>query len=93
MAMNLRWTIFAVLGFVHAVLVTTPTFSSPLTAFTVYAPLAGLNMIGLPVFRPGESFGWSEPSTLGWIGVTLIWAVIWLVVATLLTKLVRKRET
>jgi hypothetical protein len=98
--MQRRWIVFAALVLVHALLVATagraspPWFAerlAPLAAASIYLPLWPLHSVGLSVFGPAESGGWSAPSLLGWVIVVAVWLAVWFGVATLLTRLFMRR--
>lgn len=57
-----------------------------LLAGTVYLPLWPLASIGVPVWSPAESGGWSAPSLLGWFIVGGFWFALWWFVSALLVR-------
>ncbi len=90
----MRWFILAAFVLLHAA-AATGLFSSeavaPVVAGSIYLPLMPLEAVGIPVFDHAESGGWAPPSLLGWMIVVSLWSALWLVMATLLSRLFTKR--
>ncbi len=85
-----RWHAAVGLALVHAALFALAGHFgdrfAALLAGTVYLPLWPLASIGLPVWSPAESGGWSAPSLLGWTIVSCLWFSIWWFVSALLLR-------
>ncbi|MGV3740901.1 MAG: hypothetical protein ACO1NO_01165 [Burkholderiaceae bacterium] len=64
---------------------------SPIAAGSIYFPLMGLEMIGIPVFMHGDSGGWASPSVLGWVLAFALWAAVWWGLTDAIYKVWRKR--
>ena len=67
-------------------------FFSPIVAGSIYLPLLGLRMIGIPVFMTGNSGGWASPSVLGWALVSAVWLAVWWGLSGAVLKRWRKRN-
>ncbi len=61
-----------------------PKLLAPVVAASIYGPLWPLSALGVPVFLPAHSGGWSSPTVLGWLILATFWACIWFVVVWLL---------
>lgn len=92
--MNFRATIFVLMSTQHLLAAfSNSEIFSPIAAGSIYLPLMGLEMIGIPVFMTGNSGGWASPSVLGWILAFALWAALWWVVSGAVHKAWRKRNS
>lgn len=83
--MSLRLSLLLVFLALHGLaIVATPEWLAPIIAGTVYGPLMFFQAFNLPVFGAAASAGWAAPSLLGWGILILVWAAIWLGVASLI---------
>lgn len=91
--MNARAVLFILVSILHlsAVFLDSEIFS-PIAAGSIYLPLMGLKMIGIPVFMDGSSGGWASPSVLGWVVVSALWLAVWWVLSGAVHKNWRKRN-
>lgn len=79
--------VFAGLAAGHvAGLLLAPAPLAPLFAGSVYLPLTALRMLGVPVYRNPEAWGWAAPSALGWLLVLVLWGAVWWGVARLAAR-------
>lgn len=92
--MGSRAPIFILISTLHLLTVFLDSeIFSPIAAGSIYLPLIGLEMIGIPVFMNGNSGGWASPSVLGWILAFALWAALWWVVSGAVHKAWRKRNS
>ncbi len=91
--MNARAAIFILMSILHlsAVFADSEIFS-PIAAGSIYLPLMGLKIIGIPVFMSGGSGGWASPSVLGWTLVSALWLAVWWALSGAVHKSWRKRD-
>ena len=79
--------VFAALSASHvAGIFLAPSALAPLFAGSIYLPLTALKMLGLPVYRNAEAWGWAAPSALGWLLMLLLWGAVWWGVARLAVR-------
>jgi hypothetical protein len=57
----------------------------------IYAIIAILSSLGLPVFlNPHSGWGWATPNMFGWAMGVLFWIILYLFIAYLMLKLINK---
>lgn len=64
-----------------------PEVVAPAIAGSIYLPLWALQSLGLPMFGPAQSGGWSGPCILGWALVAAVWTALWRVLVTAIARL------
>jgi hypothetical protein len=90
--MNSRATIFILMSALHLLTVFLDSeIFSPIAAGSIYLPLMGLEMIGIPVFMNGDSSGWASPSVFGWVLAFILWSAVWWLVSGVAYKGWRKQ--
>lgn len=91
--MGSRAPIFILMSSLHllAVFLDSEIFS-PIAVGSIYLPLMGLKMIGIPVFMDGDSGGWASPSILGRALVSALWLAVWWALSGAIHKGWRKRN-
>jgi hypothetical protein len=91
--MNGRTITFILINALHLLTVFLDSeILSPIAAGSIYLPLIGLEMIGIPVFMNGDSGGWASPTVLGWALAFALWLAIWWVLSGAVQSVWRKRN-
>lgn len=87
----LIWAIFIIF---HTIIVLAlPEDRNP-GILLIYATIAVLSKIGLPVFLNSHSgWGWSEVNLIGWSAGIFFWIICYLIIACVMANFIKKRNT
>lgn len=57
---------------------------------SIYLPLIPFSYLGLPVTDGFSGWGWSGPSTFGYVLAVFVWLFFWLVVGRTIESVLRR---